>query len=170
MDLSDCRMLLTYTEWADATAWKAALHVGDEDGELEEKFYHLHAVQWSYLRIWRGEPVTPPAPDTFASLAALAAWAGGIHADLRSHLAGLSPEALPGEVHFPWADTLVQHFGAARPASWPESVLQVALHTHYHRGQVARRIRELGAEPPLTDLIVWIWMGRPAADWPPQVP
>ena len=26
-------------------------------------------------------------------------------------------------------------------------------------------LRELGGEPPATDLIVWLWKGRPAPDW-----
>jgi len=44
-------------------------------------------------------------------------------------------------------------------------VLQVAMHSSHHRGQVARRLRELGVESPLTDYIAWIWMSRPVADW-----
>jgi hypothetical protein len=30
---------------------------------------------------------------------------------------------------------------------------------------VARRLRELEVEPPLTDYIAWVWTGRPEADW-----
>ena len=37
------------------------------------------------------------------------------------------------------------------------------MHSHYHRGQNATRLRELGGEPPMTDLIVWYWKGRPVA-------
>jgi len=37
-------------------------------------------------------------------------------------------------------------------------------HTTCHRGQVATRLRERGAEPPLTEFIAWIWMRRPAPD------
>ena len=39
------------------------------------------------------------------------------------------------------------------------------MHSHYHRGQNATRLRELGAEPPGTDLIVWYWKSRPAPAW-----
>jgi uncharacterized damage-inducible protein DinB len=44
-----------------------------------------------------------------------------------------------------------------------EGLRQVAMHNHYHRGQNATRFRELGGAPPGTDLITWIWNGRPAA-------
>jgi uncharacterized damage-inducible protein DinB len=46
-----------------------------------------------------------------------------------------------------------------------QALLQAAMHGHYHRGQNATRLRELGGEPPLTDLIVWYWKGRPSALW-----
>jgi uncharacterized damage-inducible protein DinB len=46
-----------------------------------------------------------------------------------------------------------------------ETMLQVAMHTTYHRGQLNKRLRELGGEPPLIDFIVWIWLGKPKAEW-----
>jgi uncharacterized damage-inducible protein DinB len=52
------------------------------------------------------------------------------------------------------------------PTTMRETMLQVAMHSTYHRGQVNARLRELGAEPPLTDYIAWLWMGKPAAEWP----
>src|SRR5574339_581065 len=33
------------------------------------------------------------------------------------------------------------------------------------RAQNATRLRELGGAPPLTDLIVWWWKGRPEPAW-----
>ena len=46
-----------------------------------------------------------------------------------------------------------------------QALLQAAMHSQYHRAQNATRLRELGAEPPLTDLIVWYWKRKPAAHW-----
>ena len=80
-------------------------------------------------------------------------------------MAQLDPETLQRQVHFPWSQQLVERWGVAQPATLTETILQVALHSTYHRGQVNTRLRELGAEPPLTDFIAWIWMGRPAAEW-----
>jgi uncharacterized damage-inducible protein DinB len=39
------------------------------------------------------------------------------------------------------------------------------MHSQHHRGQNATRLRELGGEPPMTDLIVWYWKGRPGPRW-----
>lgn len=165
MDLGDCRGLLGHAEWADAMVWKSVSGLGQEDPELREKLHHLHSVQWAYLHIWRGEAVKPRELSTLPTLAAIQSWAREYYRELPSYLTTLSDAALAREVRFPWADRLVQRFGRARPASWAESVLQVAMHTSYHRGQVARRLRQLDVEPPLSDFIAWVWMDRPAADW-----
>jgi uncharacterized damage-inducible protein DinB len=165
MDLGDCRALLGHAEWADATVWKSVSALAREDGELREKLHHLHMVQWAYLHIWRGEAVKPRELNTFPTLAAIRAWAREYYAELPSYLTTLPSGSLVQEVRFPWADRLVQRFGKAQTATWAESVLQVAMHTCYHRGQVARRLRQLDVEPPLCDFIAWIWMSRPGADW-----
>lgn len=165
MDLGDCRSLLGHAEWADALLWRSALAPHQEDGELRAKLHHLHVVQWQYLHIWRAETVKPREPSTFPTMAAIREWARGYYDELSSYVADVSAADLAREVRFPWADRLVQRFGTAHPATWAESVLQVALHSTYHRGQVARRLRELEVEPPLTDYIAWVWLGRPEADW-----
>ena len=165
MDLADCRALVNHAEWADALVWNATLDCGLEDAELRAKLHHVHMVQWAYLHIWRAERVEPRELGTFPTLAAIREWAREYYRELSSYLGALSEADLPREVRFPWADRLVQRFGKARPTTLGESVLQVAMHSSYHRGQVARRLRELGGEAPLSDLIAWIWMDRPMPDW-----
>jgi uncharacterized damage-inducible protein DinB len=44
--------------------------------------------------------------------------------------------------------------------------MQISLHSTYHRGQIATRMRELGAEPAATDFILWVFLDKPAASWP----
>jgi uncharacterized damage-inducible protein DinB len=165
MDLAECRDLMGYTEWAECAIWQSVLSLPQQDAELHAKLHHIHMVEWAYLHIWRGEPVKPRELASFPTRPALRAWAREYYLELPSYLAGLTPDDLAREVRFPWADRLVQHYGKARPAPWSDSLLQVCMHSGYHRGQLARRLRELGEEPPLTDFIAWIWMDRPAADW-----
>ncbi len=165
MDLADCRALLGHAEWADALVWESVLTCGQEDAELRARLHHLHMVQWAYLHIWRSETVKPRELGTFSTMPAIRAWAREFYRELPAYLAGVSGEGLTRVVRFPWADRLVQRFGQAQPATWSESVLQVAMHSTYHRGQVAKRLRELDVEAPLSDFIAWIWMNRPEADW-----
>ncbi|HTL98590.1 MAG TPA: DinB family protein, partial [Holophagaceae bacterium] len=47
-----------------------------------------------------------------------------------------------------------------------ELMLHVAMHSQYHRGQNAARLRALmGAPAPATDLVNWQRGGRPGARW-----
>ena len=165
MDLAACKALLGHAEWADALVWKAVAALGGEDAELRAKLHHLHAVQWAYLHIWRGEPIRPRESSSFPGLPAIRDWAREYYTELPSYLVTVREATLTREVPFPWADGLVKRFGRVGPATWAESVLQVAMHSSYHRGQVARRLRELGGEPPLSDYIAWVWQCRPEADW-----
>lgn len=165
MDLGECKGLLGHAEWADALIWKAVGALGREDAGLREKLHHLHAAQWGYLHIWRAEVVKPRESASFATVGAVRDWARDYYRELLSYLLTVRETDVRRDVRFPWADHLNQRFGRPEAASWSESVLQIALHSSYHRGQAARRIRELGGEPPLTDYIAWIWTKRPGADW-----
>lgn len=159
--------LARHMEWADAEVWNAALRLPEatSDASLLERLHHLHTVQWAYLQIWRGEPVELPELPTFEGAVALRDWAREYHRQVAAHLARIDAEALGRPVTLPWADQVVERYGDPEPASLAETILQVVYHTTYHRGQINTRLRELEAEPPLTDYIAWIWMGRPDPDW-----
>ena len=47
-----------------------------------------------------------------------------------------------------------------------EALLQVCLHSHGHRSQIATRLRGHGIAPPPTEFVNWL-TSRPAAIWPP---
>lgn len=154
-------------EWADAQIWRAALALPEamSDADLRGRLYHAHVVQWAYLQIWRGEPLDYREESSFADLAAIEAWVRDYYRALAEYLDAVDVEAWEREIEFPWAEQLVERFGSARTATFAETVDQVVSHTTYHRGQINTRLRELDGEPPLTDFIAWIWMGRPAAEW-----
>jgi uncharacterized damage-inducible protein DinB len=46
-----------------------------------------------------------------------------------------------------------------------QALLQVCLHSHGHRAQLAKLLRRHGATPPATDFILWL-TARPHAAWP----
>lgn len=49
--------------------------------------------------------------------------------------------------------------------SMRQALTQAAMHGHYHRGQNATRLRELGGVPPNIDFIAWLHKGQPMACW-----
>jgi uncharacterized damage-inducible protein DinB len=121
-------------------------------------------VQHAFLSIWRGEA---PQWREFAQLDQVTAWAREYHDAAQSHLASVDDAALERTVVLPWAERLTARFGRTpAPTILRETMMQVPMHSIYHRGQVNMRLRELGAEPPLVDYIAWLWLGKPAAEWP----
>ena len=64
LDLTALNDLYRHMEWADAVVWTAVLASanGKTDKNLFDYFYHLHMVQYSFLRVWCGEPRETPFP------------------------------------------------------------------------------------------------------------
>ena len=163
----ELRGLVRHTEWADALVWRSvlALPQAHSDDRLRELLCHVHIVQWAYLHIWRAEPLDLPDASSFEDLRAIHAWAHEYYGQAFEYLERLDGRALERQIEFPWAEQLMERFGDAKSATLPETIVQIASHTTYHRGQVNTRLRELGGEPPLVDFIAWIWMGKPNAEW-----
>jgi uncharacterized damage-inducible protein DinB len=166
MDL--IRDLYRHMEWADATTWSVVLEskaaAGDEN--LVERLRHVHVNQRAFLDIWREKDIDVHAADGLAP-SALAAWARENHRALAGFLEALSDAALPEPLTLPWTKNAAEHLGhEPPPTSLQDTLLQVYGHAMHHRGQVAARLRELEADPPLVDYIAWIWYGRPAMAWP----
>lgn len=161
------RGLVKHMEWADALVWRSvlALPETDSDVRVRECLHHLHVVQWAYLHIWRGEQPNIPELSSFADLRSMHVWAREYYGQALVYLDNLEAETLERQVQFPWAEQLVERYGGVRAATLAETIFQITSHTTYHRGQVNMRLRELGGEPPLTDFIAWIWMGKPSAGW-----
>jgi len=99
--------------------------------------------------------------------AELMAWGQTYHSDAQHYLAGLSETSLEQPVVLPWADMVATTLGKTIVTpNLAETLLQVAMHSAHHRGQINAKLRELGNEPPLVDFIAWVWLGKPAAEWP----
>ena len=164
------RELFRHMSWADAGVWQAALSCDEarRDGELKERLHHIHVVQWVVLQIWRQEEMKVRELSEFETLDDLLAWARSYVQELSAFLEAVEQAELEEEVRLPWRASLEERFGEIRPTNLGETLTQVILHTMHHRGQVATRLRALGAEPPLIDYIAWIWQGRPEADWPSE--
>jgi uncharacterized damage-inducible protein DinB len=165
MNLSDLKELYRHMEWADAEVWRAvfASDTAITDQKLRELFHHLHLVQHAFLRAWRGEPPEFPVFDTPQLVIN---WGREYYAQVPAHFQKLTEEALREKMQLPWAEIVMRELGR-EPAQITigEAMLQVPLHSQYHRGQVNMRLREVGGEPPRVDFIVWAWLGKPAGTW-----
>ena len=159
--------LFRHMEWADATVWRAVLNSpsASADERIKKYLHHIHMVQHAFIQVWCEEPHSANAGSELA-LAELPEWGGQFHKLAVTHLQTLSEEDLDKPLVMPWAKYLTKHLGRDPDITTKgETILQVAAHSNYHRGQVNARLRELGSEPPLVDYIAWIWFGKPAPDW-----
>jgi uncharacterized damage-inducible protein DinB len=171
-DLKTTRILFAYTEWADAMVWTAMLRESSfsADERLREYLFHIHTVQHLFLSVWRGGPLTAP-PNEAKSVTSLLTLARSTHSDLTSFLTSLDEDLLSQNIQLPWAGRFTELTGKEpAPITLGETLLQVANHSTYHRGQINSRLREIGGTPPMTDFIAWVGLGKPGADWPEPSP
>jgi len=157
------RDLCGHQAWADAEQWRIieAHPAAADDAAIRSRLHHIHIVQrafrWAVGDRTVGFVVTKP--EEFASLAELKRYARGSHEELDRFLQAVTADRLEERIAMPWFTD------PPLSITVTEALTQCAMHSHYHRGQNATRLRELGAEPPLTDLIAWYWKGRPAPAW-----
>lgn len=166
--LDALRELMHHMEWADACVWRALLvhPAAFRDTRLRDLLLHLHGVQRRFLAIWTGQTLAPQvAADTWDPPSAQSA-VRSYYTDLHAAIGSFDEAALERGVVMPGLERYEQRMGRRfDPPTLAETMLQVATHSTYHRGQVNARLREVGGEPPLVDYIAWIWFGRPAPEW-----
>jgi uncharacterized damage-inducible protein DinB len=155
--LTQTRQLLLYTLWADRACLDAARGVDPEAltrdagvsfGSLLGTLCHILGSQRRWLARFTGRPATAGDP-AFPDLESLAAAWSETAAELEFFLAALTEEQLAAEIT--WVDSEGPVY--TRPLWQP--VCHMVNHSTYHRGQVVSLMRQLGYEPPETDLILF---------------
>lgn len=154
--------LFAHQDWADAEHWRALESHAESlnDKAIRERLHHIHLVQHAFL--WMTGPQTTQFElkklEDFVTTAELKQYARQGNVELRELLQSLSPERLEETIVIPW-------FKPPLTISRRHALTQAAMHSHYHRGQNATRLRDIGGAPPTTDFIVWVKDGKPAAKW-----
>jgi len=97
-------------------------------------------------------------PEDFATMGQLKEYARQGLTELDQLLKATSADQLEESIEIAW-------FKPTLKISRRQALTQAAMHSHYHRGQNATRLRGLGSVPPTTDYIVWLRDGKPAAQW-----
>jgi uncharacterized damage-inducible protein DinB len=163
--------LVRHMEWADSIVFSAILGKlqAEEDESLLKRLRHIHLVQKAFFDVWLDQPINPHATDLFNAFE-LAGFAKLLHREIQEFQKTLSSSDLDRVVHLPWSEQVSSTLGfeIANP-SIGQTLMQVAAHSSYHRGQVNSRLRELGINPPMTDFIAWVWAFKPSASWPAAV-
>lgn len=158
--LDHLRSLLAHAEWANAVFFHAwGKSPAREHEEMRRRVRHMAGVQAGFLCVLRGEspdhdPNAPP--PSFDELKTRAQWS---HGGLRDFAAALDAAGAERKVQIPWFPDPPCVITVA------EALVQVAMHTQHHRGQLMTRLKDFGGEPKNVDWIIWLWKGKPAARW-----
>jgi uncharacterized damage-inducible protein DinB len=165
MNLQDIRHLFDYTEWANDVAMEAADELPDaalrrdvaiSHGSIFGTLTHMAGAEWIWLERWNGRsPAKAEAwsmwtPESCGDLAILNdRWQEVV--DRRAQfLSGLDEDRLAAELPF--------RLLSGDPSSMRlvDQMQHVANHATMHRGQVVGMIRQLGIDPPSTDLLFYL--------------
>ena len=165
MDLIDITQTFKYTEWANSLAMNAAAKLTDDKLRMDvgishksifETLLHMAGAEWIWLERWHGRsPAKADAwsqwtPQSCPDLAALTDKWGGL-ADRRwKYVSELDEKALATELPFKLLS------GDPSSMRLVDQMQHVANHATMHRGQVVGMIRQLGVEPPATDLLFYL--------------
>ena len=165
MDLTDIKNLFTYTEWANDLAIDAASKLEDEHlrrdvgishRSIFETLLHIAGAEWIWLQRWHGRsPAREEAwaqwtPESCVDLAALKDRWSGVVDQRTKYVLALDESRLLGELPFKLLS------GDASSMRLADQMQHVANHSTMHRGQVVGMIRQLGIDPPSTDLLFYL--------------
>ena len=165
MNLQDIKHLFDYTEWANDLAMEAADDLPDEQlrrdfGISHQSIFgtltHMAGAEWIWLERWNGRsPAKAEAwsmwtAESCADLATLnERWTEVI--EQRARLIGaLDEDRLAAELPFRLLS------GDPNSMRLIDQMQHVVNHATLHRGQVVGMIRQLGIEPPSTDLLFYL--------------
>lgn len=165
MDLSDVKHLFDYTEWATDLAMQAAAKL--PDGDLRRDFgishksifgtlLHMAGAEWIWIERWNGRsPAKAEAwsgwtTESCADLVTLKERWGDVVARRAQFISGLSEEQLGAELAFKLLS------GDPSSMRLVHQMQHVVNHATMHRGQIVGMIRQLGVDPPSTDLIFYL--------------
>jgi len=165
MDLTDVKHLFDYTEWANELAMEAAGKLPNDqlrrDFGISHKsifgtLLHMAGAEWIWLERWNGRsPAKAEAwsqwtTESCADLPTLKErWKGVIH-NRNRYLSQLADSSLADEVAFKLLS------GDPSSMRLVHQMQHVVNHSTMHRGQVVGMIRQLGIDPPSTDLLFYV--------------
>jgi len=160
--------LFRHMSWADSVVWNSILGFApaEKDTKIWNLLHHFLTIQQVYLSVWINEPVDIPEISKFDNLYALSKWGYEFNEKTFSFIDSLQEDKFNSPVILPWSTMAEHKLGKKlKPATLLDTMLEVISHSAYHRGQINIRFREIGGEPELVDFIMWVWLGKPKAEW-----
>jgi len=157
MTPEEMRVLFDYNAWANHRSLDAAggltndqftKAMGSSFGSVRDTLAHICGAEWVWLERFQGRsPASLPDAAECPDVESLRAKWAEQEARLLAFAGKLTQEDLNRVMEY---KTL--KYGVYRNPMW-QSMQHVVNHGTYHRGQVTTLLRQLGAQPILTDLM-----------------
>jgi uncharacterized damage-inducible protein DinB len=157
MTPDEMRILYDYNAWANHRQLQAVSKLttdaflkpmGSSFGSLRDTLGHIYGAEWLWLERFQGRsPSSLPDVTQFKDVKSLAERWKEFEPRLLTFVRGLAQTDLDRVMEY---KTL--KFGVYKNPLW-QSMQHLVNHGTYHRGQVTTLLRQLGAEPILTDLM-----------------
>jgi uncharacterized damage-inducible protein DinB len=151
--------LYEYDAWANRRLLDAAAKLtpeqftrdlGSSFPSVRDTLVHIMGAQWVWLERWLGRtPAGLPRAEEYPTLGSIRARWAELEGKLLEFVRGLTPEQI-AEVR----EYRTLSSGVVRNPLW-QALQHLVNHGTYHRGQVTTMLRQLGAGPVSTDLIVF---------------
>ena len=149
--------LYDYNAWADRRVVEAVGALSKEQfvkpllssySSVRDTLAHILGVEWLWLERFEGRsPASIPDGNEFTDISSLKARWTQFEPTLLKFVRGLTETDLERVMEYK-----TMKFGVYRNPLW-QSMLHLVNHGTYHRGQITTMLRQLGAQPILTDLI-----------------
>jgi len=158
MSPEEMRVLYDYNAWANRRALDAASaltpeqftqQLGSSFSSVRDTLAHICSGEWVWLERFEGRSPSafPDSQQFAATVESLRTHWRAQEAALLAFVNTLTQERLDGILEYK-----TFKFGVYRNPLW-QSMQHVVNHGTYHRGQITTMLRQLGAQPILTDLM-----------------
>ncbi len=172
ISIKDLREIYDYNYWARDRQLKACTALSGEQllrpmgssfASVRDTLAHMMGTEWIWLERWRGRsPRTMPGVpeglpfaetlrrwhEQFETVEAIRERWQGIEADLKEYLSALQEEHLAKELVYTNLKRQTWKYPLWR------TLLHVANHGTYHRGQISTLLHQMGASVKETDYLV----------------
>ena len=155
----DIDLLYRYSRWANGTVLKTAATLSPEQlnqklggsfPSVRETLVHLMGGEWIWLRRWKGvSPTAPLSAAEFTDLDSIKMRWRDIETEQMDFVAQVTDASLKEPLKY------VNLKGQSFEYPLGRVMQHLVNHGTYHRGQVTNFLRQLGAQPVSTDLLVY---------------
>src|ERR1051325_9014502 len=159
MNTRDLQLQYDYHRWANARTLEAVSKLSAEQflrtlvnryASVRDTLTHMLWAEWIWLGRWQGDsPQEVFDPADFPTLDRLKERWAEVEGQQSAFVEAVSDEALRKKMAY------VNLRGETWEYELWQMMMQVVSHSTYHRGQVTTLLRQLGAEPLMTDFLYY---------------